>query len=102
MPQYPPRSTVSMGSVHDRISEYTDSSRMRRAVNCVYCPPKAMIAVLSGASTIRPAPLPRAAGLLGLLEDLALGLYRRRDGQLGLLPLPGVAGGPPGPAGGRG
>src|SRR5438128_8357879 len=92
MPQYPPRSTVSMGSVHDRISEYTDSSRMRRAINCVYCPPKSMIAILSGASTIRPAPLPRAAELLGLLEDLAFGLDRRRDDQLGLLQLPDVAG----------
>src|SRR5215470_12980840 len=92
IPRYPPRSTVSSGSAHERISEYTESSRIRRAINCVYCPPKSMMAILSGVSTMLGGALPRAAELLGLLEDLAFGLDRRRDDQLGLLELTDVAG----------
>src|SRR5271155_2436758 len=45
----PPESTIPTGScarisaivaVHGRIAEKTSCSRMRRAMSCVYCPPK--------------------------------------------------------------
>ena len=38
-----------------KISEYTPRSRMRRAISCVYCPPKSRTAIVSTAST---PPLP--------------------------------------------
>ena len=34
------RRCVSIGVLNGMISEYTDSSRRRRAINCVYCDPK--------------------------------------------------------------
>src|SRR5262245_28614871 len=99
-----------MGWVHGKISEYTDSSRMRRAMSCVYWPPKSRMAIRSmsplalshpedlrspesgpAASAEQPG-LARRAQLLGALEDLALRLDRRRDDQLGLLQLADVAG----------
>src|SRR5882762_11154523 len=61
----------------------TPSSRMRRAMRWQYCPP-----ALRTTIWFRDAsPLPRAPQLLRLLEDLALGLDRRRDDELGLLQL---------------
>src|SRR5882672_6668580 len=83
----PPPSTRSTGSVHGRISEYTPSSRMRRAMSWVYCPPKSRIATL-----LATRVLPRDPQLLGALEDLPLGLDRGRDDQLGLLQLLDVHG----------
>src|SRR5258706_368752 len=78
----PPPSTRSTGSVHGRISEYTPSSRMRRAMSWVYWPPKSRIATL-----LATPVLPRGPQLLGALEDLPLGLDRGREDQLGLLQL---------------
>src|SRR6266850_2113608 len=61
----------------------TPNSRMRRAMRWQYCPPALRTTIwFRGAS-----PLPRAPQLLRLLEDLALGLDRRRDDELGLLQL---------------
>src|SRR6202158_495488 len=60
---------------------------MRRAISCVYWPPKSRIATRLGTGD-----LPRRPQLLGALEDLALGLDRGRDDQLGLLQLPDVHG----------
>src|SRR5262245_16150192 len=71
---------------------------MRRAMSWVYCPPKSRIPILSISATTgsrrggrrrgRPWPPPpstRRPPLLGALEDLAFGLDRGRDDQLGLL-----------------
>src|SRR5712692_10088277 len=66
-------------------------SRIRRAISCVYCPPKSTTAILSVSSIARPTGLARASELLGLLEDLAFGLDRGGDDQLGLLKLADVA-----------
>src|ERR1700730_7520313 len=60
---------------------------MRRAISCVYWPSKSRIATRLGTGD-----LPRRPQLLGALEDLALGLDRGRDDQLGLLQLPDVHG----------
>src|SRR5947207_7711549 len=61
----------------------TPNSRMRRAMRWQYCPPALRTTIwFRGAF-----PLPRAPQLLRLLEDLALGLDRRRDDELGLLQL---------------
>src|SRR5262245_2938697 len=83
---------------------------MRRAMSCVYWPPKSRMAMRSmsplalshppaGALSPESGPaasaeqtgLARRAQLLGALEDLALRLDRRRDDQLGLLQLADVA-----------
>src|SRR5712691_5991295 len=89
-------------------------SRMRRAMSCVYCPPKSMTAIFSDGGPSRGPPkppgcssrpgepgallgrlvatlLPRASELLGLLEDLAFGLDRGSDDQLSLLQFADVA-----------
>src|SRR5438094_8833020 len=58
---------------------------MRRAISCVYCPPKSRTAILSSVSTRDPLAGPPQ--LLCLLEDLPFRLDRRRDDQLGLLEL---------------
>src|SRR5713226_7776150 len=60
---------------------------MRRAMSWVYCPPKSRMAILLDTRT-----LARGAELLRALEDLALGLDRGRDDQLGLLQLADVHG----------
>src|SRR5947208_1391045 len=86
MPLYPSARICSSGWVQEKISEYTDISRTRRAISCVYWPPKSRTAILSGASMRRPA-LPGPSQLLGLLEDLPFGLDRRRDDQLRQLKL---------------
>src|SRR5437763_4815054 len=86
MPLYPSARICSSGWVQEKISEYTDISRTRRAISCVYWPPKSRTAILSGASMRRPA-LPGPSQLLGLLEDLSFGLDRRRDDQLRQLKL---------------
>src|SRR6266849_4734384 len=66
---------------------------MRRAMSCVYWPPKSRIAILLGAGArVTTATLPGRPQLLGALEDLALGLDRGRDDQLGLLQLADVHG----------
>src|SRR4029453_4503290 len=66
----------------------TDISRIRRAINWVYCAPKSRIAILS-----RPSPpLARGAQLLGPLEDLPFRLDGRGDDQLRLLKLADVHG----------
>src|SRR6266436_6814973 len=89
-------------------------SRTRRAMSCVYCPPKSITAILSDGGPSRGPPippgcssrpgepgallgvlvatlLPRASELLGLLEDLPFGLHRGSDDQLGLLQFADVA-----------
>src|SRR5262245_62583424 len=78
-----------MGSVHGTISEYTPSSRMRRAMSCVYWPPKSRMPMEE--AVMAASPLPRGSQLLGALEHLAFGLDRRSDDQLGLLQLADVA-----------
>src|SRR4029453_5783327 len=73
------------------ISEYTDISRIRRAISWVYCAPKSRIAILS-----RPnLPLARRPQLLGPLEDLPFRLDGRGDDQLRLLQLADVHGAHP-------
>src|ERR1041384_7869873 len=61
----------------------TPSSRMRRAMRWQYWPPALRTTIWFRGTS----PLPRAPQLLRLLEDLALGLDRRRDDELGLLQL---------------
>src|SRR6266511_5902360 len=86
---------------------------MRRAMSCVYCPPKSRMPILStspprrsdcGAVSAgtRPTgppqgndarlPLAGRAQLLGALEDLPFGLDGRRDDELGLLRLADIQG----------
>ena len=55
---------------------------MRRAISCVYWPPKSRIATRLGTGD-----LPRRPQLLGALEDLALGLDRGRDHEFCLVEL---------------
>ena len=55
MPLYPSARICSSGWVQEKISEYTDISRTRRAISCVYWPPKSRTAILSGARMRRPA-----------------------------------------------
>src|SRR5204862_5836867 len=86
MPLYPSARICWSGWVQEKISEYTDISRTRRAISCVYWPPKSRTAILSVASMRRPA-LPGPSQLLSLLEDLPFGLDRRRDDQLRQLEL---------------
>src|SRR5262245_61056266 len=68
---------------------WTPSSRMRRAMRWQYCPPALRTTIWfkapprSPAATAPASLLPRPPQLLRLLEDLALGLDRRRDDQLG-------------------
>src|SRR5437763_14006221 len=77
-----PRSSLA-GRWTSATTACTPSSRMRRAMRWQYCPPALRTTIwFRGAS-----PLPRAPQLLRLLEDLALGLDRRRDDELGLLQL---------------
>src|SRR4029453_13694453 len=64
----------------------TDISRIRRAINWVYCAPKSRIAILP-----RPnPPVGRGTQLLGPLEDLPFRLDGRGDDQLRLLQLADV------------
>src|SRR5258705_3098460 len=66
---------------------------MRRAMSWVYWPPKSRIAILLGAAArVTTARLPGRPQLLRALEDLALGLDRGCDDQLGLLELADVHG----------
>src|SRR6478672_7332365 len=48
MMPFAPNAAISAGSwSHAQISQYTPSSRMRRAISCVYCAPKSRIRILS-------------------------------------------------------
>src|SRR6266545_3443279 len=91
-PLYPARTTSSAEHVGGRISEYTESSRIRRAMSCVYCDPKSRTAIRSSPPTGLGPLSARAAEFLRLLEDLALGLDRRGDDQLRELEFPDVPG----------
>src|SRR5512132_4011159 len=68
---------------------WTPSSRIRRAIRWQYWPPALSTTIWFTAELrppVRTAParsLPRAPQLLRLLEDLAFGLDRGRDDQLG-------------------
>ena len=64
----PPDSTMPTGScarisssvaVHGRIAENTCCSRMRRAISCVYCPPKSRTTIPCRVLTVPPALLLR-------------------------------------------
>src|SRR6185437_181264 len=47
MPFAPKRAICAGSWSHARISQYTPSSRTRRAISCVYCAPKSRIRILS-------------------------------------------------------
>src|SRR6185312_1926743 len=70
-----PNAAISAGSWSQaQISQYTPSSRTRRAISCVYCAPKSRMRILSlwmlcigsklsGASGNHPAVIPAKAGI---------------------------------------
>src|SRR5690242_3466433 len=76
-----PRSSAA-GLLTSATTAWTPNSRMRRAMRWQYCPP-----ALRTTIWFTGGRLPRPPQLLGLLEDLALGLDGRRDDELGLLQL---------------
>src|SRR5215510_6748396 len=91
MPRAPDKSEA--GRLMSATTAWTPSSRMRRAIRWQYWPPAFRTTIWFTKSPRAPVataparPLPRAPQLLCLLEDLALGLDRRRDDDLGLLQL---------------
>src|SRR5687767_2859057 len=80
-----PRASASSaaGLLMSPTTAWTPSSRIRRAIRWQYCPPAFRTTIWLTPSGL----LPRPPQLLGLLEDLALRLDRRRDDELGLLQL---------------
>src|SRR5271170_7706447 len=53
----------SSEAVHGRIAEKTCCSRIRRAINCVYCPPKSSTTIPCRVLTMPPRSLCAAAPL---------------------------------------
>src|SRR5438105_12124328 len=80
-PQAPRRSAA--GRLTSATTAWTPRSRMRRAIRWQYCPPALRTTIWFTGGVA----LPGTPQLLGLLEDLALGLDGGRDDDLGLLQL---------------
>src|SRR4051812_12440797 len=70
-------------ALYGRISQYTSSSRSRRAISWVYWLPKSRIRIFSTSSTEAAVmSVLSHPDALGLLEDLAFRLDRGRDDDL--------------------
>src|SRR5580658_3638240 len=61
--------TSSSFAVHGRIAENTCCSRMRRAISCVYCPPKSRTTIPCRVLTVPPACCCAAVALVHAIQS---------------------------------
>src|SRR5271170_2008293 len=87
----PPDKTIPTGScarissseaVHGRIAEKTCCSRIRRAINCVYCPPKSSTTIPCRVLTVPPACCCAAVPVLAVIGFLEFQLSQNNIYEL--------------------